>query len=128
MAKNEFVSFFKKISILSLLITAVYYLIIFIIKLPFNFHFIGMVVFFSAVNLIVFYILLKSIEKNFSKFMANFMSATFIKLIIYVSVLLLFVFTNPINARMFVVEYFLLYLIYTVFEVLSISKISNQNK
>ncbi len=84
--------------------------------LPFLFPF-----FFSA-SIIVFYFLVKSTEKKFGSFINRFMLTTFLKLMIYMTVLLLYIFTHKEDAVPFIIAFFILYLSYTVFEVIAMLK------
>jgi len=84
--------------------------------LPFLFPF-----FFSA-TLILFYFLLKSAEKKFASFVNRFMLATFLKLLVYITFLLVYVFTRKEDAIPFIFSFFILYVVYTVFEVIAILK------
>ena len=127
MIKSEFLNFFKKTSILSLVILIIYYLSVLIFKKTASPTFAVLVLFFYSVNLVVYYILLSATGKNFSKFMTNFMASTFVKLIVYVAALLIYVYFFPKNALPFIIEYFVLYIIYSIFEVLSLLNFSKKN-
>ena len=75
--------------------------------------------FFYSANIIVFYFLIKSMQKKFSSFINRFMLATFVKLMIYMTVLLAYIFTQKEDAVHFILAFFVLYVAYTVFEVVS---------
>ena len=77
-------------------------------------------IFFYSVTLIMYYVLLKASEKRFSKFTTYFMLATFLKLMLYIAVLLIYVLLNRLDAIPFIITFFILYVFYTVFEVISI--------
>jgi hypothetical protein len=72
--------------------------------------------FFFASTYLLFAILNKSDNLSFSKFVNRFMLATFAKLMLFVIVLLVYVFTNKPDAVPFIIAFFILYLAYTVFE------------
>jgi hypothetical protein len=74
---------------------------------------------------------LKSSAKNFKKFVPRFIGATTIKLMIYLITLLIVVLTIPEAAASIAIGFFVLYLIYTFFEVLLFlkqMKILNQHQ
>lgn len=127
MIKTEFLKFIKKNTILSLVILVIYYFSVLIFKKPASPTLALLVVFFFAVNSVVYYILLSATGKNFSKFMTNFMASTFVKLMVYLAVMLIYVYLFPKNALPFIIEYFILYIIYSVFEVISILSFSKRN-
>jgi hypothetical protein len=84
--------------------------------------------FFFSMTIIVFNYLLKSREKKFSQFVNRFMLTTFIKLMAYLAVLLAYVFTHKSDAVPFILSFFILYVAYTVFEVVKMLKLSNRGK
>jgi uncharacterized membrane protein YoaK (UPF0700 family) len=84
--------------------------------------------FFFSVIVIVFSYLLKSREKKFNQFVNRFMLCTFIKLMIYLAVLLAYVFTHKEDAVPFILSFFILYVAYTVFEVIKMLQINKQVK
>ena len=86
--------------------------------LPFLFPF-----FFSA-TVIVYNYIVKSVENKFSRFVNRFMLTTFLKLMVYMAVLLTYVFTHKEDAVTFILSFFLLYVAYTAFEVVAMLKFS----
>jgi len=73
--------------------------------------------FFFSVTLIVHYILLKISEKRNTRFINSFMLLTFGKLFFYLLVVVVYALNYREDAIPFVVSFFILYLFYTVFEV-----------
>ncbi len=82
-------------------------------------------IFFYSVTLIMYYVLLKASEKRLSKFSVNFLLLTFIKLMLYFGVLLTYVFIYRNDAANFIITFFIFYLLYTSFEVISIVRKPN---
>jgi hypothetical protein len=74
---------------------------------------------FYAVTAGVHYILLRTTTLNPGKFVGYFMLATFAKLLIYIIVLVLYVILNKENMLAFILSFFILYTIYTIFEVIT---------
>ena len=59
-------------------------------------------------------------EKETSKFTSKFMMVSGIKMIIYLIIIVYYAFSFPEKASIFLISFFILYLLYTVFEVLLI--------
>jgi len=74
-------------------------------------------VFFAAITLISFLILLRSLNSKLSRFIHTFLITTIVKLILYIGMMILYVLLNPPDAVPFMITFFILYLLYTVFEV-----------
>lgn len=77
---------------------------------------------FFLVTAFIHYILLRITRLNPRRFVSYFMLATFIKLIVYFSAVLVFVFTNRENILSFIITFFVMYILFTVFEVVLILK------
>jgi len=76
--------------------------------------------FFFVVTLLVHFILLKATGKRFAKFVPYFMLATTLKLFLYAVVLLLYTFTHRADAINFIISFFILYLLFTAFETITL--------
>lgn len=118
---KEFIKFIKRISLLSVITASVMFLLTYIIPyafitptLPF------LILFFFSGGIVVHYILLKISNKKSAKFIGQYMLVTVLKNLVYIVVLLLYVFLNHYDAVPFIVAFFILYLIYTIFEIISI--------
>lgn len=92
--------------------------------------------FFFAVTMVIHYLLLKAYERKHSRFMTSFMLVIFLKLFFYLAILVVYVLMNKTDAMRFIITYFIFYVFYTTFEVVSIllhsramdKKMFNQNK
>jgi len=82
--------------------------------------------FFFSMTAIVFNYLMKSTEKKFNRFANRFMLTTFLKLFVYLTVLLIYVFTHKEDAIPFIFSFFILYAAYTVFDVIFLLKYTRQ--
>jgi hypothetical protein len=125
--KDIFKGFIRRIIILSVLLTVLSVVLYFILPAgkfspasPF------MPLFFLAVTGGLYYMLLKSIENKFSRFVNQFMIITFAKLFLYIIIIVAYAFLNKPDAFPFVIAFFIFYLIYTVFEIVSF--LSDQKK
>ena len=79
-----------------------------------------MIVLLFAVTAIVHYVLLRITLLNPRKFVGYFMLTTSLKLLIYLVVMVIYVFNVKEGLLTFVLSFFILYIIYTVFEVVTI--------
>ena len=76
--------------------------------------------FFFAVTLVIHYLLLKAYERKHSRFITSFMLVIFLKLFFYLSIMVVYVLINKTDAMRFIITYFIFYVFYTTFEVVSI--------
>ncbi len=81
-----------------------------------------LLLFFAGTNTALYSLFSKAREKKLSKFANYFMLATFLKLILYLFVILAYSFYNRIDAVPFILLFFVYYLIYTTFEVKTVSQ------
>jgi len=81
--------------------------------------------FFIVTNLVHAYLLKISIKSG-SRFTSQYMAVSFIKMFFYLAVAILFVFFNRETAKTFLLNFLLLYLVYTILEVFEFSKLVRQ--
>ncbi len=79
-----------------------------------------LLVLFYAITALVHYVLLKITTLNPGKFVGYFMVATFLKLMSYLIVIVIYVFYVKKGILPFIISFFILYIFYTVFEVVTI--------
>ena len=77
----------------------------------------GLINVFTA---IFHYSVLQVSEKEPSKFSSRFMMVSGIKMIIYLMIIVFYAFSFPEKAKIFLISFFILYSLYTVFEVIFI--------
>lgn len=82
-----------------------------------------LVLFFLAVTNLVHGYLLKIAVESGARFTSRFMALSFLKMFFYLAVAILFVVFNREVARPFLLNFLLLYAIYTFLEIFEISKI-----
>jgi len=78
--------------------------------------------FFSITALTHFILIHQSEKNNFRNFVSYFMAATTGKLLIYLMVIFFYLFFEKENAQPFIIFFLILYVLYTVFETVSILK------
>ena len=76
-----------------------------------------LIIFFIAVTLISTYILIKSAQKKFIKYLNVYLLTTVIKLFLLVAVMVTYILFNKADLIPFALSFFILYLYYTIFEV-----------
>lgn len=76
-----------------------------------------LLVFFTAATLLSYYFLQKKIEGSPSGFVTAFMANSIIRLLLYLVIIAVYAFTNRPDAVNFILSFFLLYVIFTTFEV-----------
>lgn len=84
------------------------------------------VLFFYLVTNLVHAYLLKIAVKSGSRFTSHYMAASFLKMFFYLIVAIVYALLNKENAKIFLVNFLILYIIYTTFEVLQFSKFIRQ--
>jgi len=81
------------------------------------------VLFFYVVTNLVHSYMLRIASKSGSKFTSQYLAVSFLKMFFYLAVAIVFVIFNKEIAKPFLVNYLLLYVVYTVFEVYEFSKV-----
>ncbi len=79
---------------------------------------------FFGISLLTYYLISSSLEKKISRFVNIYMISTFIRLVLFAIIIVIYVFLNKQDAIPFIITFFIFYLFYTSFEVISILKIS----
>ncbi len=79
-------------------------------------------IFHFAATLISFMFIRKKTEKAPNKFINVYLANTTIKLILYLAILMIYGLTNIADAVKFIISFFVLYVIFTSFEVVKLLK------
>ena len=82
--------------------------------------------FFYVVTNLVHGYLLRIAGKSSVRFSSQYMAISFLKMFFYLAVAVLFVILDRVNAKIFVANFLLLYILYTSFEVYEFSKVVRQ--
>ncbi len=90
--------------------------------IPFQF------VLFYAVTITVHYLLLRASEKGAGSFVTRFLLVSFLKLLLYIIVLVAYLYLNKSDAMRFAIPYLALYILYSLFEIYSITRYSKTNQ
>ena len=121
--------FISGIAIISLLLTLIGWLIFsqfipgyYLPVLPF------LLVFFIVISISVHAFQLQQANNNMAKFARNNMLVTFLKLILYSVVAVIYFAFDSKNASVFFICFMLFYLIFTVYEVASLVRVTSGNK
>ncbi len=84
--------------------------------------------FFYLFNIIVHLLLLKLSYNKMKRFTSYFMGATLLKLMVYFGIILWLAVSNRTLAVGFIISFFVFYLIFTFYEVVSLHKFSQKMK
>ena len=79
-----------------------------------------LIIFFTIISILIHYILLKASNFRIAKFSTFFMGSTTAKLFIYVIFLVIYVLVDKLNAVPFLLTFFVLYFLFTIFETFSL--------
>jgi len=119
--KSIYFNFLRRLIIFSVILSFIAIGLLFLLPktymtpvLPFLF------IFFLAITLISYYILIKAAQKKFIRFLNYYLLTTTVKLLLYIVVLITYIMFNKKDAVPFALAFFILYLCYTIFEVVSI--------
>jgi hypothetical protein len=118
---KKYQQFLIRLTIISLIATVIY----FILGRIFSPEIISpaipwLIILFILVTSVVHFILLKITALNPRKFVGYFMLSTFLKLFVYLIVIVAYVFSVKEGLLPFILAFFILYIIFTIFEVVSI--------
>ena len=124
---SPYLTFVKKLFIFAIIIAGIIVASFFLMPqnfitptLPF------LLPFFFAITLLSHYMQLKASQKSFARFTASFMMITFLKLMLLMAVMLLYVLTHRWDAIPFISWYFVFYVCFTAFEVIDLQKLSDK--
>ncbi len=83
--------------------------------------------FFFLATLMMYHFMLKALEKRPARFVNAFMLTTLVKLLGYMTIMIVYALINKEDGRAFIIAFFVLYVVYTVVEVVSLLSINRQN-
>ena len=120
-------SFFTKSSVLTLIIFILGAVLYATLLKPFYLEILPAVVilFFLVTNLVHAY-LLKIFVGSGSRFTSHYMAVSFIKMFFYLAAGIVYAIFNKEDAKIFLINFLLLYVLYTTFEVVEFSKVVRQ--
>lgn len=81
---------------------------------------------FFIVALAIYHFMLKALEKRPARFVYMFLLTTMVKLLVYMMFMVIYALLNREEARPFIVSFFVLYVLFTVVEVVSLLKVNRQ--
>ena len=123
--KTELKDFLRTL-IITTLIVAVISLIVFSVIPSWHYPpvYPFLLAFFFFATLTVYHFMLKALEKRPARFVNIFLLTTMLKLFAYMIFMVVYALLNREFARPFIVSFFILYIIFTVVEVVSILKVN----
>lgn len=113
---------FRRFLIQITILTAILYLIWGLTLILFPLHWLSpatpvMILFFLVVTAGIYYVMLQSASNRFPRFVNSFMVITLGKILLYAVLIVIYAMLNKPDAMAFIIAFFILYLVYTVFEV-----------
>lgn len=116
--KFNYLSFLKKLIVFTIICAFIIYSIVYFLPdkyitptLPF------LIIFFFSVTLLIHFILVKVSLKKATNFINVFMLLTLGKLMLFLSIIMIYIFLFREDAVRFVMTFFVLYVFFTIFEV-----------
>ena len=84
------------------------------------------IAFFLLLTLVLFYYQLKAMVARVSRFVNVFLLATGLKLLVFLAIIVVYAFFNRTDAVSFIVGFFIIYVIFNLFEIIQLLKIQKQ--
>lgn len=81
-----------------------------------------LVILFLFINSIAHLLLIKNSKSKPGKFISTFMVISIIKILVYISILILYILTLTTGLKLFLLSFLTTYLTFTTFEVIELSK------
>ncbi|MEN8224075.1 MAG: hypothetical protein ABFS05_01845 [Bacteroidota bacterium] len=81
---------------------------------------------FFLITLVVYHFMIKALETRPARFVNIFLLTTMLKLLLYMVIMVIYALLNREVARPFIISFFILYIIYTIIEVVSLLKVNRQ--
>jgi L-asparagine transporter-like permease len=101
------------VAIITLIASGLYFTVLSKFYLP---VFPYVLLFFAIISALTHYILIKSGKSRIAKFSTSFMGITSLKLFLYLIFIIVYLLIDKTNALVFVLTFFIIYLLFTIFE------------
>lgn len=85
-----------------------------------------LLVFLYGVNIVLYYLFIRNKTKKVSSFANFFMLATFLKLILYLAVIVIYLLSNKEEAAPFLISFLAYYIVFTALEVGSVTQLQRK--
>jgi hypothetical protein len=120
---SDYLSLLKQLLIFSLLLVSVAVALFFLLPAKYITPALFFLFpFFLSVTLISVNILIRSARKKFIRYLNVYMLTTLVKLILYIAVMVVYILLNKRDIIPFSISFLILYLFYTIFEVVWLVK------
>jgi len=87
-----------------------------------------LLIFFFAVTAFTFYLALNAFTQKTSRFANFFMISVFAKMLLYVTIIIVYAFINISDIISFIITFFVFYVLFTSFETFAIIKAQKANR
>lgn len=117
--REHFISFFKKISLVTLFSALLAFVAKFLLPTQFlNPHLFYILLFFYLFNLLIHFLLLKFSLKKIKQFPNFYLGSILIKLMSYMGIIVWYAFMFKSQAVSFIISFFIFYVVFTVMDVI----------
>lgn len=124
---SYFKDFLKKTGIIAIILFAVYLALFYLIPVKYISPSIPVIiVFFTILTTSVFYYQIKASLKRTSKFVNFFLLATALKLLLFLTLVVIYSLLNKADAVNFILSFFIIYVTFSVFEVIQLVKLQDK--
>jgi len=127
--KLAFNIFIKKLVIFTLIVGLISFIVGFFIPKQFVTPAMPyLLFFFFSITAFTFYLALNAFTQKTSRFANYFMISVFAKLLLYVSIIIIYAFINTSDIISFIITFFIFYIFFTSFETFAIIKAQKANR
>jgi hypothetical protein len=118
-----FFKFIKKLALYTLIVGLIAFIAAF--YLPDKFvspALLYIVIFFFVISALTYYLAIKAFSHKTSRYANFFMITVFAKLMLYVTIIIIYAFVNAGDIVSFILTFFIVYFLFTIFETVEIFK------
>jgi len=124
---HYFYEFLKKTGIIVIILFAVYLILFYLVPAKYISPAIpAIIIFFTILTTSVFYYQIKASLKRTSKFVNFFLLATALKLLLFLTLVVIYSLLNKADAVNFILSFFIIYVTFSVFEVIQLLKLQDK--
>ena len=125
--KPAFKSFLLQTTIIAIFLVALHFILKSVFpEMPYSPARLWLILFFLSITNFIFYYQLRATTAKGSKFVNIFLVTTGFKLLFFLAIIVIYALVFRDDAVRFITDFFILYLIFTVVEVMQINKFQNK--
>ena len=127
--RKTLLKFIKKLAIFTIIVGLISFVITFFISekylspaMPY------LLLFYFTITFFTYYLTVKALSVKTSQYTNFFMISVFGKLLIYISIIIIYAFANISDIVGFIITFFVFYLLFTTFETIEVIKVQRSHK